>query len=65
MADQEEDRWTDRKTDIDGKKRQEERFGVWGDVGWHVFKTKEKKVGNSMPPQIEQTKQNESLQNME
>ena len=39
---------------------------IWGvaDVGWHVFLTKEKKVGNSMRPQREQTEKNESLQNM-
>ena len=39
---------------------------IWGvgDGEWHEFKTKEKKVGNSIRPQIEQTEQNKSLQNM-
>ena len=72
MGDQAEDRWTERKRERlterererqkekerDGArdKREELEFG-----GWHVFLTKEKKVGNSMRPQIELTEQNESL----
>ena len=59
MANQEEDRWTDRKTDRDGKGDRRRDLGCGG---WHGFLTKEKKVGNGMR---HQTEQNESLQNME
>ena len=56
------ERQTGREKDGDGERDKEEGFGSV--AGCHESKTRQKKIGNGMRPQKEQTEQNESLQNM-